>query len=175
MSVRAKVAVVLMGYVVAFLVALGGTMLYIRATSGPDRDLYGAMYEFGDSLLFLGLFGLSSVPATCAGLYFLRPVRAIWVGLSVGSLALALTALVSCIVYLMARPGAPDSLTGLGSALVVLRLLVAPLFALGFLLAAVFAPSRMARFSLGAAMLIEAVSFGGLALNLWLGPAFQHG
>ncbi len=70
MTPRIKVAAVLGGYVVAFLIASAVVAVYVAATSGADRQAYGAMYAFGDSLLFLAVFGVAAVPATAAALFF---------------------------------------------------------------------------------------------------------
>ena len=61
------------------------------------------MYDFGDSLLFLGVFGVAAVPATSAGLFFLRPCRSFWLALSVVALGLALTGVAACVEFLVAR------------------------------------------------------------------------
>ena len=63
--------------------------MYIAATNVPDRQVYGAMYDFGDSLLFLGTLGLAAVPATGAALFFLRGRPAFWKILSISALAIA--------------------------------------------------------------------------------------
>jgi hypothetical protein len=59
-------------------------------------------------------------------------------------------------------------LLGVGSAFDVLRIFGAPLLALGFGLATVFAPSRFPRLALLAATVTEAAVFGGRVAALWL-------
>src|SRR5947208_11471265 len=103
MTRRIKVASVLGGYVVAFLIASAVVAIYVAATNGADRQTYAAMYDFGDSLLFLAVFGAAAVPATAAALFFLRPYRPFWIALSVAALAIAITAVASCIQFLVAR------------------------------------------------------------------------
>ena len=49
----AKAGLVAIGYVAALAVALLVVGMYVARTSGPDRQSYGAMFAFGDSLLFL--------------------------------------------------------------------------------------------------------------------------
>src|SRR5438045_8405183 len=71
----AKAGIVAGGYVAAFAVARLVVSIYVASTSGPDRQTYGAMFGFGDMLLFLAVFGLAAVPATAAALFFLRPRR----------------------------------------------------------------------------------------------------
>jgi hypothetical protein len=154
----AKAGLVVVGYVAAFAVAWLAVSIYAFATSGPDRQQYGAMFAFGDSLLFLAVFGLAAVPPTGAALYFLRGRPGFWVTLSVGSLAIASTGL-AAFVYS-------------SSPFATLRILVAPLFVLFFLLAGLVAPNRSARIALIAATAIEAVAFACAVLS-WLHP-FQH-
>jgi hypothetical protein len=59
-------------------------------------------------------------------------------------------------------------LLGAWSVFSVLRILIAPLLAIGFGLATVFAPSRSPRLALLAATVTEAVMFGGWVTALWL-------
>jgi len=60
----AKLGIVAAGYVVALAIAALVTSVYVASTSGPDRQTYGGMYAFGDSVLFLGVFGVAAIPAT---------------------------------------------------------------------------------------------------------------
>lgn len=60
MRPAAKAGLVAIGYIAALAIAFLVTRIYIAATNGPDRQTYGAMFDFGDSLLFLGVFGLAS-------------------------------------------------------------------------------------------------------------------
>src|SRR5204863_3146649 len=160
MTPRIKVASVLGGYVVAFLIASAVVAIYVAATSGANRQAYGAMYDFGDSLLFLAVFGVAAVPATAAALFFLRPCRSFWLALSVVALAIALTGVAACIEFLAARTAfRAGSILPAWSGLAVLRILVAPLFALTFLLSGLFAPSRSARIALIVATVIETAIF----------------
>jgi hypothetical protein len=69
----AKAGLVTLGFIAAFAIAWLVVGIYVAATSGPDRQSSSGMYAFGDSLLFLGAFGLAAVPATGAALFFLRP------------------------------------------------------------------------------------------------------
>jgi hypothetical protein len=148
----AKAGLVTVGYIAALAIALLVVRIYVVATSGPDRQSYGAMFAFGDSLLFLAVFGLAAVPATGAALYFLRPRPAFWTTLSVAALAVASTSLAALLTYI-----APTAFSSLHSwsALAPVRILVAPVFAIFFLLSGLFAPNRSARIALIAATTIE--------------------
>jgi hypothetical protein len=130
-----------------------------------DRQASSGIYAFGDSLLFLAVFGLAAVIPTGAALYFLRPYRTFWVTISVLTLAIAATGLAAALDFTI-----PPSTSGLSvsvwSALAPLRLLVAPLFALAFLLSTLFAPRGSVRIPLFAATVIETAAFAYFVLAL---------
>ena len=157
----AKVGIVFAGYIIAVAVAMLVLRVYVAATSSADRQTYGAMFAFGDDLLFLAVLGIAAIPATGAALYFLRSRRAFWVGLSVTALAVACTAVMAVVLFLGSRSG------GGWAAIAPLRILVAPLFALFFLLAAAFAPMRSVRLRLLGASAIEMVAFVCVAFMWW--------
>jgi len=160
MTPRIKVASVLGGYAAAFLIAFAVVAIYVAATSGPDRQTYAAMYDFGDSLLFLAVFGVAAVPPTAATLFFLRPYRSFWFGLCVAAIAIAVTGVAACLEFLAARAAfRTGSVLQAWSAFAVLRILVAPLFALTFFLSGLFAPKRSFGIALLAAGVTEAAVF----------------
>ena len=165
----AKVGLIAGGYVGAFFVAAAVVAIYVASTSGPDRQTYGAMYAFGDSLLFLAVFGVAAVPPTGAALFFLRSYRSFWLALSVAALAIAATGLAAFIDYVAAQSADAGSILHSWSAVASLRILVAPLFALAFVLSGLFAPDRFSRIALLVAGLIEAAVFVYVAL-LWSHP-----
>lgn len=167
MKLLTKVALVLGGYVAAFAIALAATSLYIAATGYIDRQTYSGMTAFGDSVLFLFAFAAAAVVPTGAALFFLRPYRRFWSVLSVVAVTIAATGLAACLDYVLAR-GTPDPTSFLyaWSALAVLRLLIAPICAGGFLLAAVFAPSRRHRNALLLAMFIDGAGFAVAVFEL---------
>src|SRR5262249_10185139 len=80
--------------------------IYIASTSGPDRQTYGAMYDFGDSILFLAVLAVAAVPATGAALFFLRPHRSFWLAICVAAPAVAVPALVAMIQYVAGQGAA---------------------------------------------------------------------
>src|SRR5438067_12811354 len=98
-----QAGIVTVGYVGAFAIAWVIVKIYISATGGPDRQTYGVMFDFGDSLLFLGVFGLAAVPATAAALFFLRPRPAFWLTLSVAALVVATTSVAAFLVQIGPR------------------------------------------------------------------------
>ena len=169
MRPAAKAGLVAIGYIAALAIAFLVTRIYIAATNGPDRQTYGAMFDFGDSLLFLGVFALAAVPPTGAALFFLRRRPAIWVALSVLCLAIASTGLIAFLSYVAPQAFGAGSPLRFWSALAPLRILVAPLFAIFFLLSGLFAPNRPARICLLAATAIEIALFAYVAVA-WLHP-----
>ena len=162
-------AAVLAAYAAAFSIACALVYAYAALTAGPDRQTYGAMYGFGDSLLFLALFAIAAIPATGAALHFLKPHRAFWRALCVVTVAIGASGVTALVVYLAAKGASPASLVLAWSAWAVLRLLAAPIFALGFVLSGLFAPKPAFRMTLLVAGVVEAAVFVCIAL-VWLNP-----
>ena len=152
MKPRAKVGLVIVGYVIALALAVAAVACHLMALSGSSNPANGGMNAFGDSLLFLAVFGVAAVPPTGAAFFFLRPYPAFWRGFSIGALAFAVTSLAAFIAV------AFDPRSMLAS-LAFLRILVAPLFALMFGLSVFFAPNRGLRIALLIATVIEVMGF----------------
>src|SRR5215468_6173802 len=165
MRAAVKVGLVAAGYVGAIVIAYVVVVVYVASTSGPDRQTYAAMYDFGDSLLFLAVFVVAALPATAAALFFLRPHRSFWRALCAVVPAVAITALVALIEYVGAKGAAHNS----WSALTALRILASPLFAGAFFLSGLLAPGRAFRLVLFAATLIEMVVCSWVTLT-WFHP-----
>jgi hypothetical protein len=166
MRAAAKFGLVAAGYVGAFVVAAAVVTLYVNLTASPDRQASSGMYAFGDSLLFLAVLGVASAAPTAAGLFFLRPCHSFWRVLAVAAVGIAATGLASLMVCLAGRVAGASPLIQSWSAFAVLRILVAPLIALTFLVCCVFAPLRPARIALGAATLSEAAVFASWLIGL---------
>jgi hypothetical protein len=164
---RGKVALVLVGYVVAAVVAAGVVAVYVTLTDSPDRQASSGMYAFGDSLLFLAVFGIVGSVPTGAALFYLRSWSRCWPVLAAAALVVAATGALALTEYLVVGGGARP-IFGAWSAFSVLRILIAPLLAIGFGLATVFAPSRSPRLALLAATVTEALVFGSWVTALWL-------
>jgi hypothetical protein len=169
MTTRKKLAIVVIGYLVAIVVAVAVVSAYALLKGGPDRQASGGMSAFGDSLLFLAVLCVASLPATGAALFFLRSYRPFWTVLSAGGIALAITGLAALVFVLSPSTARPPSALQIVADLSPIRALVAPLFALSFLLAGIFAPARRPRIILLLAAASEAVVFG-LTLFHWLRP-----
>ena len=164
-----KVAVVAGGYIAAFLIASAVVAVRIAYTSGPDAQASGGMYAAGDAFLFVAVFGVCALLPTGAALFFLRPYRRFWTVLSALGLAVAVTGVTAAILFLVGRQATAPSALAMLAGLSVLRILVAPLLAIAFLVCTLFSPYRSPRFALLAASAMEiAVSaYGGF---VWFVP-----
>jgi len=167
----AKAAIVATGYFAAILLGVGVTSIYIDNTGGPDRDLYSGMYAFGDSLVFLTVFGAAAIVPTALALVFLRQSRRFWAVLSVAALIMASTSLAAVAVIVLEQQ--MPSLTSLNtwSPLAVLRIFGAPFLAGLSGLSALVAPEpRFRRYLLGAAGAEGATAVYGFFH--WFAPLF---
>ena len=165
MTRSSRILIVVGGYAAALLTALAVTGAHVVATSGPAWQGSSGMLAFGDTALFAGVFALAAMPATCAALFFLRPVRRFWHVASIVALAIAATAVVALVYYLVS-PG-PGAALGPWSGLALIRILLAPVLSATFFLALLFAPTRPPRLALLAASVIEAGVFVWVALAWW--------
>jgi hypothetical protein len=156
-----KVVVVVVGYVIAAATAAAAVACHMFILGDSSNSANGGMAAFGDSLLFLAVFGVVAVPPTGAAFFFLRPYPAFWQGFSGVALIFAVTSLAAFIAFALDRHS-----TAAGWA--VLRLLVAPLFALLFGLSILFAPNRSFRIALLIAVVIEATGFAGWVITCFL-------
>ena len=150
-----KVTLIAGGYVAAFLVASAAVAIRMANTSGPDAQAASGMYAFGDSVVFVAVFGVLALLPTGGALYFLRQYRRFWTVLSLLCIAVAVTGLTAAILFAVGRHATP-SILATWAGLSVLRILVAPLLALTFLVCALFTPYRSPRFALLAATAMEA-------------------
>lgn len=170
LPVLAKVGIVVGGYVAAILLAFGVVSVYVHQTGGPDRTTYGAMYDFGDGLLFIAAFGVVSTFPTGLALLFLRQSRRFWFVLSLGALVVASTSLGTVVLLSMPSQTLSASLTA-WSMLAFPRLFVSPFLAAAFGLSALFAPKSRFRWYLFGAASTE--GFGCVYGFLhWFAPLF---
>jgi hypothetical protein len=88
-----KIGLIAAGYAGALLVASATVAIRVASTNGPDAQASSGMYAFGDSYLFIAVFGGLALVPTGALLYYLRPFRRFSVVLSGFGLVLAITAL----------------------------------------------------------------------------------
>lgn len=167
MNGPAKVGIVIGGYAGAVLIAVAVVAVQVALTSGPSGQASSGMFAFGDSVLFLAVLGIAAIPATCAALLFLRPHLLFWRILSVAALVTAATA-VAAVIALAAQDVARDSVLHSFDFLAFLRIPLAPILAIAFCLAGLFAPNRSARVSLFVATVVEGSVMGIVALKLLL-------
>jgi hypothetical protein len=173
MKASAKVGLIFAGYIVALLIAFAVVAINAGFRNAPDALASGGMFAFGDSLLFLAVFGLAAIPATCAALYFLKPFRSFWISLSAAALIVSTTGIAALVDYVATQSAEAGSAFHSWSALAVLRILVAPLFAVTFFLSAFFAPNRSPRLAFVFAAMVETVVFTTVAL-MWFDPFTAH-
>ena len=164
----AKISVVGAGYAVAIILASLAVAVHVHM-SGPDAQAAGGMYAFGDSLLFVAVFGVAALIPTGAALFFLRPYRAFWYATSGLGLLVAATSVVAVGLYAFGRHAAGSSPFAMWAAVSVLRILMAPLLALTFLVFTVLSPYRISRLAFLAATVMEA-SVTAYAVVVWFGP-----
>ena len=156
------------GYAAALVVAVAAVTARVLLQPDEDGSASGGMTAFGDALCFLGVFGTAAVPATVAALVFLRARPLFWQIASLLALAGSVTGMAALYALLTSHSAAPPP--GAWSLLAPLRLVLAPLFALATLLAALLSPLRRCRHVLLACTAAEAVVLAW-ALLFWLGAA----
>jgi hypothetical protein len=150
-----KVSLVAGGYVLSALVAAVVVAVRIAATRASDRQSGGGMYAFGDSIMFVLVFGICALVPTGAALFFLRPYAAFWKAISVTGVALASTSIAAALLFAFGRHSPHPKIVML-SGYSVLRVLLSPLLALVFLVCAVLSPTRAPRIALAVSAAIEA-------------------
>jgi hypothetical protein len=171
MGTGRKVLLVLVGYLLAIVIAYVGVEIYIALTPNVDRVGEAGMTGFGDSLVFLGVFAMASLPATGAALYFLRDQRTFWRVASVLAAVFAAGAIAALFAILMPRATPPVTWFDFLVDLSPIRLLIAPLFAMAFLLAGILARWPWARVTLLGAGAVEGAAFVGAMLHWTLSNA----
>ena len=151
-----KVAVVAAGYVGAIILASAAVAVRVAQTSGPEAQAASGMYAFGDSVLFIAVFGVAALVPTAIALVFLRPYRAFWNVVSAFGLAIAATSVAAVGLYAFGRNVVGTSPLALWGALSVLRILVAPILACVFLVCTILSPYRVPRRVFLASTVMEA-------------------
>ena len=168
MRALSKFGAVAAGYAAAFGIASACLYAYVALTDTPDRVASSGMYAFGDGMLFLAVFAIAAIPATCAALYFLRPLRGFWYGAATLAVASALVAVAALYEAILVH-GTDDLHTAVGmlAALSPVRILVAPGAALASLCAAIFSPLRGPRRAFVGACITESLVFAA-GVSAWI-------
>jgi hypothetical protein len=154
------------GYAVASFVASAAVSVRLLHPQHAQAQASAGMLAFGDLLLFVFVFGAVALFLTGLALYFLRPLGKFWTVFSGGSLALAGTGLGAALVIAQASTPPANSFGGALAGIGVLRMLPAPLLAIGFALSTFIAPNRRSRRTSLAATLIEG-AVGAYAFVHW--------
>src|SRR5579863_9161831 len=158
MSRLSKLGLVLSGYAAAMVIAFA--VSYLLDLLNRSSDASGGMQAFGDFLRFLAIFGVLALSPTALALYFLRSFEKFWAALSIGSLTLAALGVLAAL--LVGRTQHSSWANSVVSFLGLMKILGAPLFGFGFLIFALFAPSRRSRWVFVTAAAIE-FAVGGYA------------
>ena len=173
MNAFARTGLVAAGYAGAFLLASAATAVRMAMTSGPEAQASSGMYAFGDSVVFVAVFGLAALLPTAVGLYFLRPYRMFWQALGVLALFVAATGVSAVALFELERQFPGPSVLVIMGAVSVLRILVAPLIAITFMVCGLLSPHRMPRLMLLGAAAAEALvaCYGVIVwfVPLWIG------
>ena len=160
MNVYAKSGTVVAGYVAALALAAFAVYLQVQATAGnPDYIASNGMYAFGEGLLFLAVFTVAALFPTALALHYLRTVTRFWNALTGVALAIVATAIAAGVLPWAARfsPALENTLHA-WTALAILRLIIAPLFALAFAVCAAFAAAPRPRRLLALCAVIECLA-----------------
>src|SRR5262245_12921663 len=169
MRTRAKVGIVLAGYLLAVLAGILAGWAYDWRMSKMPYDTSGGMYAGGEMLAFLAAFLTVALVPTVLGLWFSRRSRVLWAATSVAALAFASVGLVSVLVMFTARGGPNDPVLISFGLLAITQLLGVPVWAVAFVLFTLIAPEGPSRQRLRVAVGLELV-IGVCAAIHWLRP-----
>ena len=155
---------VVAGYAAAMTASWLAVRAYIALTPGVDRVGAGGMTAFGDSMAFLAILAVLSAPVTGLALYYLRPYRRFWQFAAAAALPITATALFALLGSLPAFRASEWAMFS------PIRVLLAPMFGLAFVIFAVFCPLRAARRAFIAATAVAGIVFVAVA-GMWIASA----
>jgi hypothetical protein len=156
-----KLAVVIVGYLLAFIAGCSAITSYQQHFSPTDFQTMGGMIAGGEMHYGGAVFACVALVPTALALWFLRRERRSWSVFSLAGLAFASLGLAAAVVVLAARGGGPTQSVPLMviELLGVIQMLGWPLWTVGFALFAALAPSPdLRRRMLGAAVIEVAVA-----------------
>lgn len=173
MTLLPKIGLVAAGYVAAFVIASAVVAVRIAATSGPAAQASSGMYAAGDAMVFIAVLSICALVPTAGLLVTLRPYRRFWTVLATLVVAMAISGLAAAALFAVGRHATGSPLATLAM-LSVLRILMAPLLAIAFLLFAALSPYRAPRLAClaGGAAEVAVSVYGALA---WFAPLFLGG
>ena len=95
MKTPVKIGIVVAGYILACVAAYIATYIQELATRGTDAQASQGMFAFGQSILFMLVFGGLALIPTVLGFYFLRSSEKFWNGFAVLCLVFSITGILS--------------------------------------------------------------------------------
>jgi len=153
-----KIGIVIAGYIFALGCASAATYIQELSRRGTDAQASQGMFAFGQTMLFLLVFGgLALIPIVLA-FYFLRSSVKFWNGFAVLCLAFSIIGLIIVIANAMMNANVlhiAESSATIISLFGVSGAFGAPILIVGFLVLAVIAPSRRPRIFLLASAGLE--------------------
>jgi hypothetical protein len=170
MSRWAKVGLVCVGYLLAFVAGGVAGRMYNARVSALPYDTSGGMYAGGEFLSVLAAFLVVALVPTLLVLWFLRGSTRLWQAVALASLGFACAGLLAVLSPLVVQASYKDPLMLSLSLLGLAQLLGVPLWTAAFVLFAFLAPTRPVRRLLIAAIGLELV-IGVCALIHWFMPS----
>ena len=101
MTHHRRVAIVVLGYVLALAASVAVGWVYDLQMSAMPYDTSGGMYAGGQWMLALGVFLVVALAPTLLALWFLRGNVRVWHGIAVTSLTFATVGLLAVVISLM--------------------------------------------------------------------------
>jgi hypothetical protein len=133
------------------------------------------MYAFGDSILFMGVFGLLAIAPTALALYFLRPFTTFWNWFAVACLLFAITGPIVAVAntIINSSDAHADNQLALALSLIgILNFFGSPILFIGFASLAAIAPARRPRIFILLSAGMEILTGGYTILRLLLTERF---
>src|SRR4030095_3573649 len=158
MNKSVKIGIVIAGYILSCVGAFVVTYIRELSTRGTYIQASQGMFAFGQTMLFLLVFGGLALIPTVLAFYFLRSSVKFWNGFAVLCLAFSITEIIVVIANAMMNANLlhiSKSSAAVVSLFGVLGAFGAPLLIVGFLVLAVIAPSRRPRIFLLASAGLE--------------------
>ncbi len=148
MNTSAKTGIVIAGYILACAGAFTAAYVNELATRGTDAQASPGMFAFGQSILFMLVFGGLALIPTVLAFYFLRASEKFWNGFALLCFAFAIVGIVIVFTNALINAGVlhiSESSSAVVSLFGVVGAFGGPILIIGFLILAVIAPSRHPR------------------------------
>ena len=158
MNKSVKIGIVTAGYIFACVAATIATYIQELTTRGTDAQASQGMFAFGQSILFMLVFGGLALMPTVLAFYFLRSSEKFWNGFAVLCLAFSIIGIIVVIANALINANIlhiAESSAAVVSLFGVVGAFGAPILIIGFLVLAVIAPARRPRLLLLASAGLE--------------------